>query len=549
MNYAVEFPVPEKTIDSWDNLIVSNTNFSENTWDLTPLMHNKRAGVYASSMINFHLIEEFPLIVAPIKRYCYIRLGQAKPVTVAKEIAAIATKIVSYLKEKSFTSLEPINSYHFIEFNDWLKRHYYKNDKSNLGLASIANTLFQIIAVGQTMGFSDLPEDPLRLEISIWDWWGVNKTNKDRRQNGNEDKSIPLPIWINIIKKAWAEPNITQYIEGGLSKGLLKINNAKFGILIQAHTGLRISEILYLKTGCVEKDNRGKCWLNAEIEKTEKEPVPHKILIPESIYNLILELDRLTIPLRNEAEENKYLFYILSRSRRKQNVGDASERFKPVALESGKWNAYVLRPFLQKHCIDEYFQNSNKKTIRLASHCFRHTFAKIAVVDKNVNPAVIQTQYKHLSIEMTMQYVNLTKDHLKKSYIEGMIEAETIYTQGAEGESFKNCINNAKNVSDLDEVLDNLSKLYGINPLPFGLCLYDFKRGHCPNLGAQSCYMARCNDFVTNESFLPNFENEMNILQKHIEHCQTHGNVVEEKKAKYQFQKLDDIVKNITKGA
>uniref|UniRef100_UPI002600C0CF hypothetical protein n=1 Tax=Sulfurimonas sp. TaxID=2022749 RepID=UPI002600C0CF len=92
-------------------------------------------------------------------------------------------------------------------------------------------------------------------------------------EGGNDDKSIPLPIWKQIIQNAWDEPDVVQYIKGGLSAGLIRINNVKFGILIQAHTGLRISEVLYLKTGCVEKDNKGKYWLTAEIEKTEIEPV------------------------------------------------------------------------------------------------------------------------------------------------------------------------------------------------------------------------------------------------------------------------------------
>ena len=72
---------------------------------------------------------------------------------------------------------------------------------------------------------------------------------------------------------------------------------------------IKIPSINWLneKSGCVEKDKNEKCWLTAEIEKTEQEPTPHTILIPKSIYALILELEQLTQPLRFEAEENNYI--------------------------------------------------------------------------------------------------------------------------------------------------------------------------------------------------------------------------------------------------
>lgn len=435
-----------------------------------------------------------------------------------------------------------------MEFNVWLKQNYLKSEKSINGLARIANTLLQIISVGQSLNFPSIPDEQIVLEASIWDWWGNNKLGRETRQFGPEDRSIPLPLWKEILQKAWDEPNIIEYIQGGPSKGLFRVNNAKFGILIQAYTGLRISEVVYLKIGCVEKDNKDKCWLTTEIEKTEVEATLHKILIPESIYNLILEFDAVTQPLRDEAQEKNYLFYTLSQKRNKNIQNNTPQRYKPTPVESGKWNIYALRPFLERNGLPITFQNSQNHTIDVTSHCFRHTFARITVAEKNVNPTVIQTHFKHLSIEMTMHYVNLTKTDLKKSYLQGMIDAENIYTQGKEGVEFKKKISDVKTVEDLNEAVEGISKLFGINPLPFGLCLYDFKRGHCPHLGVQSCYMANCSDFVTNETFLPNFENEISILSQHVHQCQKTGQVVEEKKAKYHLQKLYNIVARIEKG-
>ena len=60
MNYAVEFPVPEKSVDSWDIHVIANVHFSHSVWDLTPLFHNKRQGLDSIRKLNFKTIEEFP---------------------------------------------------------------------------------------------------------------------------------------------------------------------------------------------------------------------------------------------------------------------------------------------------------------------------------------------------------------------------------------------------------------------------------------------------------------------------------------------------------
>ena len=399
-NSALKFPVAENIIESWDDLKIGNSFFYDDIWDLTFLKNNKRSGVAANSYLKFEFLKNYPKVIEPIKRYLYLRLGQVKAITVAQEYNSFANKIVEFFKYKDIDSLEKFSSDMFLEFNLWLKKKQdIKNYKSNY-MAKIAHTLYSIISVGQSFHFDNLPKEEICLDVSVFDWWGVNKEGRLIRQNGSKHRNIPLPIWKSIIDKAWKEESILQIFSTELNEGLLKVNNAKFCILIQAHTGLRISEVLYLKKGCVEKDKNGNFWITAFIEKTEDEPTLHKILIPENIYKLILHLEEITIPLREEADENEYLFYTL----RKQNkrLNGIKKRFKPVALESGKWNWYNLTPFLERNNIPTSFLNDQNEEIKITSHCFRHTFAKIAVSESNVNPVVLQTHFKHLSIEMTM---------------------------------------------------------------------------------------------------------------------------------------------------
>lgn len=254
----------------------------------------------------------------------------------------------------------------------------------------------------------------------------------------------------------------------------------------------------------------------------------------------------LTEPLSQEAKESGYLFYLLSKPAK--NTTHIKQRYKPRTLESGKWTSTILRPFLERNGINTSFINSQGKKVKVTSHCFRHTFAHIAVVTKNVNLKVIQTHYKHLSIEMTSYYLALSKKVLKENYIQGMLTSN-LYTQGKEGERFKALIEDIRVTEHLDKVLEKLSKLFGINPLPFGLCFYDFKRGHCPNLEVQSCYMVSCGDFVTNRSFLPYFEHEEDLLNKQLAHTQRQGYTVEEKKARFRLQKVQSITKQLKENS
>jgi len=548
MSILKNFLLPSSS-DSWDFMVIDNSHFKDDVWDLHSLFNNKRINVHSQRCLNFALLASKPCVIEPIKRYCYIQLGQLKPISVINSYNGLSSKLIHFMQYYKIDSLEEFSTKIFISFNLWLKAEYANETTSNANnLARVANTLYQIIKSGQTFGFSGLPKENIVLEVSIWKWWGQGNTGT-RLPDVIVNKSIPLSIWKEILKRAWSEPDITHMIKSGSSKGLFRVNNVKFSLLIQAYTGLRISEVLYLKRGCVHKDIDNRCWLDVEIEKTEQTPTHHQILIPEDIYLLIESLHRLTKPLKEEAKEKEYLFYILSRPYKRSEYSTKSKRFTPVPLESGKYNSTLLRPFLKRNKLPSTFPNSNNEIITLTSHCFRHTFANIAVAQKGVDPTVLQTHFRHLSLEMTMHYVHLNKSELKMSYIKGMMESKNIYTQGKEGESFKKILNEATGVKELAKSTENISKMFGINPLPFGLCLYDFKRGHCPNLGVQSCHMIGCSDFITNASFLPNFEHEQETLIKQLNHAQKSGQFIQAKKTKFHLHKIETIINSIKKDA
>lgn len=57
--------------------------------------------------------------------------------------------------------------------------------------------------------------------------------------------------------------------------------------------------------------------------------------------------------------------------------------------------------------------------------------------------------------------------------------------------------------------------------------------------------MSNCGDFVTNESFLSNFENEYKRLKEHKAHCIEQSLDIEVKKTEYQLLKVKKIIDTI----
>ena len=49
------------------------------------------------------------------------------------------------------------------------------------------------------------------------------------------------------------------------------------------------------------------------------------------------------------------------------------------------------------------------------------------------------------------------------------------------------------------------------NPLPTGVCLYDFRRGNCTD--GDGCFMYNCPNYITEVQFLPILKKELDLLE------------------------------------
>lgn len=53
----------------------------------------------------------------------------------------------------------------------------------------------------------------------------------------------------------------------------------------------------------------------------------------------------------------------------------------------------------------------------------------------------------------------------------------------------------------IDSMIQNLAKSMSFNPLPTGVCLYDFRSGNCAD--GDGCFFYNCPNYITEARFSP----------------------------------------------
>lgn len=72
-----------------------------------------------------------------------------------------------------------------------------------------------------------------------------------------------------------------------------------------------------------------------------------------------------------------------------------------------------------------------------------------------------------------------------------------------------------KTEQEIDEIVSNLSKYMSFNPLPTGVCLYDFRRGNCSD--GDGCFFYNCPNYITEVKFYPILKQELDLMEKEME--------------------------------
>lgn len=129
--------------------------------------------------------------------------------------------------------------------------------------------------------------------------------------------------------------------------------------------------------------------------------------------------------------------------------------------------------FVERHDI----RDSKGNLYPLTSHQFRATFVR-ELIKRKVPIAMIMKQYSHVSIEMTAHYLTLQEEEVKEIYSEMILSPESKIA-GLRAKEIKGKLGtlfHGKTEEEIDDVITNLSKTMSFNPLPTGVCLYDFRK-------------------------------------------------------------------------
>lgn len=524
----------------YKTLKCGNIDFNEDCWDLTDFTPRELNLNYCK--IIFWKIKN-KTFKNTIKQYAWYLIGNTtsknKFQSIPNKISTLIGNLVPFMEKHNISSLKKFNKKYFEKYLKYLEENKKdsprKREYSPLTLCKKAILLQNLAEIAIKYDWDDAPDELLLYSQNMYDYWDVKKAIKKTKE---VNKSVPDEVLVQI-KIALTKESDYMIWEYGIMKDikfstkntlswrlhnwvrlvnprwrvksidLLDLNIEKYITMVLISTGLRISEVLTLTIDCawVEDSYFGKTYyLNRLSSKTEKEPTKRRILINKETFELIQDVIKKYSHIR---DNNKYLFV-----RKNRNLSAKYSKFPSRVSVSDYTSA--LKEFIKKHNISYINKDGIEELYPLHPHQFRHTFAQ-QLINDGVPIRIIKRHYSHVSIDMTIHYAKVKEETLEKDYIKTYIEADSIYTNGNIGNEFKQMIENVRTVKDMDEVIDTLSKRFGINPLPMGMCLKDFKKGHCDNTGSEGCYYIGCTDFVTNDSFLTNFKRQKILIEKEIE--------------------------------
>ena len=338
----------------------------------------------------------------------------------------------------------------------------------------------EIIRVGQIKGWA-VPSDNLFLQIASSDLWNPREDKKK-----NKFKPIPEDVFDKILFHAIHD-----------EKDIL----TKAGIIIQSQTGLRINEVLSIKEGCIHRTDGGHDYMEVSLSKTVKgEAILHKVFINQLVKDAVKELSEFTEPLRRESGLRE-LF--LTRALRFHN--------NIVVYKVDIFAAFKITPFIQRWDI----RDNKGNLYALMSHQFRATYVR-ELVKRKMPIAYVMKQFAHVSIEMTSHYLTLQEEEVKEIYSEVILnpKAKLAGMRAAEIRSKLDQRFKGRTETEIDNIISELSKSMSFNPLPNGVCLYDFRRGNCSD--GDGCFFYNCPNYVTEASFYPVLQKELELMEKEM---------------------------------
>lgn len=488
-----------ESIADYSKIRIGSSVFTDDTWDLTQFINTKSL-VNAMKKINFSYIKSMD-IKHTAKLYAYYLLGKNKPRTVKNRINGELPIFIEYSSVNGITSFSQITSDIILDFAMWVKNA--KNYNSKFGYMC-SHVLEDIIRIGQIRGWN-VPENDVLSGVRACDIWGAKKL-----RTSNKIKPIPEDVFEQILYHAVHD-----------EKDIV----TKSGIIIQSQTGLRINEVLSIEEGCIATTQTGESYLEVTITKTENEPIKHKVLVNKLVVDVVNELSEYSKDYRKKMK-TKLLFI--------------APTYGGSFPKVNTWSCGRLTTFIKRWDI----RDKNGELYPLKSHQFRATFVKHLIIRK-VPIAYIMKQFKHVSIEMTSYYLSLQDEEIKEIYGE-MLMSPNSKVAGIRADEIRSTLEKefkGKTEAEVKKIISELSSTMSFNPLPTGICLYDFMRGNCTN--GDGCFFYNCPNYITEKRYYPILKSELNLIETEIKRLQTLGMERELHRQSLKYSYLKPIVESL----
>lgn len=438
------------------------------------------------------LLDNEMRIVKPVYDYLKFQRQKDKALNTLKASGSDLRTYWEFLNDNGY-EYDKVTPKMIAEFIDYLRASdddvialNKESKRTNKTINRILSTIHmfyaveEIIRIGQIKGWN-VPQFHLPKTETANQLWNTKKSMRT-----NKTKPIPEDVFDKILYHAVHD-----------EKDAL----TKAGIIIQSQTGLRINEVLSIQEGCVKRTSDGYDYMEVTLGKTEKgEPIIHKVFINGLVKNAIAELTEHTAELRKESGL-KELF--LCRIKSQNN--------KIAPYTETHWNDKKLRYFIERHDI----RDNKGDLYPLTSHQFRSTFVR-ELIKRKVPIAMIMKQYSHISIEMTAHYLTLQEEEVKEIYSDMILSPESKIA-GLRAKEIKGKLDDlfhGKTEDEIDDVISGLAKTMSFNPLPTGVCLYDFRRGNCTD--GDGCFFYNCPNYITEVQFYPILKDELDLLEKEM---------------------------------
>ena len=496
-NLALQLQVIEPDTD-FKSIMIGNSRYSDDVWDLRPFFKIKNIDPSKTS-IRYEYISDAD-IKETVKQYAYFKLGKIKPHTVRDYINAKLPMFVEYCSLNGIDSLADVNLEDYLNFNLWMKDE--KKVAQGTGF-SACHVVEEIIRIGHIKGWN-VPQFYFPKAVTANQLWPRQESIKL-----NKTKPIPEDVFDKILYHAVHDE---------------KDVFTKAGIIIQSQTGLRINEVLSIQEGCVKRTSDGYDYMEVILGKTEKgEQIIHKVFINELVKDTIVELSDYTSELRKKSGLKE--LFLSSRAK---------------VCNRDNWNHQQLEPFIERWNI----RDNKGDLYPLTSHQFRATFVR-ELIKRKVPIAMIMKQYSHVSIEMTAHYLTLQEEEVKEIYSDMILNPESKIA-GLRSKEIKGKLDDlfhGKTEAEIDDVITDLAKTMSFNPLPTGVCLYDFRRGNCTD--GDGCFFYNCPNYITEVQFYPILKDELDLLEKEMARLKELSHEREWQKQYIKYKYLKPLVESL----